>query len=103
VTRTTPTALKNAARKEFENRVRGRFLEAFAETPEARAFFSETELANFSEGLTGPVFVVHHKQPLFRGGDNSFENLIVVPKDWHQDHFFELHFYSEGRNPFGLN
>lgn len=41
--------------------------------------------------------------PFFLGGDNSFENLILVPEQWHVDNFFDLHFYPEGKNPFGIN
>ena len=54
-------------------------------------------------GTAPPGWEVYHMQPLFRGGDNSYDNLILVPKQWHSDNFFDLHFYPEGNNPFGKN
>lgn len=79
------------------------FLDQFASTPEAQAYFTDEELALMHEGTPPPEWEVHHMQPLFRGGENSYDNLILVPKQWHTDNFFDLHFYPEGQNPFGRN
>lgn len=104
VTRTTPSSLVADARAQY-NLVSGRamFLDQFASTPEAQAYFTDEELSLMHEGTAPPDWVVHHEQPLFRGGDNSYDNLILVPKQWHTDNFFDLHFYPEGQNPFGRN
>ena len=97
VTRTTPSSLIADARAQY-NLVSGRemFLDQFASTPEAQAYFTDEELSLMHEGTAPPGWEVHHMQPLFRGGDNSYDNLILVPKQWHADNFFDLHFYPEG-------
>jgi len=104
VTRTTPSALIASARAQY-NLISGRalFLDQFASTDEAQAYFNEEELSLMREGTAPPGWLVHHIQPLFRGGDNSYDNLILVPEWWHLDNFFELHFYPIGQNPFGSN
>ena len=108
VTRTTPSALIADARAEFNSlrldaTSRANFLRQYATTPEAQSFFSDTELARMGAGRVPEGWEVHHMQPLFRGGDNAYDNLILVPKQWHADNYFDLHFYPESKNPFGRN
>lgn len=47
--------------------------------------------------------VVHHKKPIFRGGNNSFNNLVLMDKKIHAANKKSLHWYAEGGNPYGLN
>jgi hypothetical protein len=108
VTRTTPSSLVAEARAQFNSlRIdatsRANFLREFSATPEAQAYFTDAELGDMQSGMVPEDWLVHHKQPLFRSGDNSYDNLILVPKQWHSDNFFDLHFYPEGQNPFGRN
>jgi hypothetical protein len=109
VTRTTPSSLVADARAQFNSlRIdatsRANFLRQFSGTADAQAYFTESELAKMQVGkVPSGDWIVHHMQPLFRGGDNSYDNLILVPKQWHTDNFFDLHFYPEGNNPFGRN
>jgi len=108
VTQTTPSELIADARTQFDSLrtdapSRANFLRQFAATPEAQAYFTDAELADMQSGVVPRGWVVHHMQPLFRGGDNFFDNLILVPEEWHTDNFFDLHFYPEGKNPFGRN
>jgi hypothetical protein len=108
VTRTTRSELIADARAQFNSlrmdaTSRANFLREFSGTPEAQVYLSDAELADMQSGAVPQGWEVHHMQPLFRGGDNSFDNLILVPKQWHADNFFDLHFYPEGNNPFGKN
>ncbi|ETJ87653.1 hypothetical protein D041_3928 [Vibrio parahaemolyticus EKP-008] len=43
-------------------------------------------------------FIIHHKTPLFRGGDNSFDNFRVMNSKFHQKYNKRLHWYDEGKN-----
>jgi hypothetical protein len=56
-------------------------------------------LSDTPEGM-----VVHHKMPLFRGGSNYFDNLILVLNPVHTENNKDLHYYDYGfgENPFGL-
>lgn len=47
--------------------------------------------------------VVHHKKPLFSGGNNRYSNLILMDDSYHRENNRALHWYAEGENPFGLN
>jgi len=47
--------------------------------------------------------VVHHKKPLFRGGDNSDDNLMLMDSKYHTDNNKMLHWYEEGQNPYKRN
>ena len=47
--------------------------------------------------------VVHHKKPLFRGGNNRNSNLDLIDAGFHKKFNKELHWYPEGQNPYGLN
>jgi YD repeat-containing protein len=108
VTRTTPSSLVADARAQFNSlRIdatsRANFLRQFSATQGAQAYFTDAELADMQSGLVPQDWQVHHMQPLFRGGDNPYDNLILVPAQWHIDNSFDLHFYPEGKNPFGRN
>ncbi len=68
-------------RREFESDVRKRFLQWLAE--ERRAEILSAGLVSFDldlmeRGLVPPTHNVHHIIPLDDGGDNAFENLILL-------------------------
>jgi len=48
-------------------------------------------------------YVVHHKKPLYRGGNNSYDNLELMKESDHspKGKYGPLHDYPEGQNPFG--
>jgi hypothetical protein len=92
-----------AMRRQFDNGGRADFLQQFAATPGAQGAFTPTQLSRMSDGFVPEGFIVHHKQPLFRGGDNSFDNLLLVDKQWHVKNSDALHNYTPGNNPFGRN
>ena len=93
-------------RSEFNSTVRSKFVKYYATTEEAAEIFSAEELAVMKKyGITPDGYYVHHQQPLFRGGDNSFENLDLLSWEEHygNGNFKRLHYYEPGQNPYGRN
>ena len=85
-------------RKEF-NGVKPTFIRFYSETPEAKKRFTPQELAKMTKGGKLPKdFIIHHKLPLFRGGDNAFNNFRVMNKKFHMRFNKRLHWYDEGKN-----
>ena len=91
-------------RKEFDgkNGARSKFVKEYADSPEAARRFTPAQLEKMKKtGQTPKGWVVHHKQPLFRGGDNSMGNMRVMKDTFHRTHSKKLHYYPEGKNPYG--
>jgi hypothetical protein len=82
-------------RNEFNKGDRASYLKFFAETDKARRGFTDAQRALMRQGKVPDGLVVHHSKPLFRGGDNSYDNLQVMSKAEHTARFDELHFYPE--------
>jgi len=93
-------------RKEFDgkNGARAKFVKQYADSPEAANRFTPAQLEKMKKSGQMPKgWVVHHKQPLFRGGDNSPANMRVMKDTFHRTHSKKLHYYPEGQNPYGRN
>lgn len=52
------------------------------------------------KGKVPANYEVHHIVPLYRGGSNSKNNLILMDKDYHKARSSLLHDYEESVNPF---
>ncbi len=105
--RTRPAYEVAALRAEFGG-LKGSFMREFAESPEAAARmadgeFTARDIANMSKGRVPVDYDIHHKLPLFRGGDNSFSNFDLMKNTYHETNRFDLHYYTPGKNPYGLN
>ncbi|UVM50371.1 HNH endonuclease [Pseudomonas sp. B21-015] len=55
------------------------------------------------KGLVTDGFDIHHKKPIFRGGNNRQSHLVPMDKAYHKTNSKTLHWYPEGENPYGLN
>lgn len=89
-------------RKEFD-KVRPDFVAEYASSAEAARRFTVTERQFMAESGELPRgWVVHHKLPLFRGGENSFENFRVMKSTIHQRYNQRLHWFPDGQNIYGL-
>ncbi|MGX5026399.1 HNH endonuclease signature motif containing protein [Enterobacter asburiae] len=72
-------------RKEFDNSVRKDFMKSLTNEPGIDNYFNATQIELMSQGRVPYTWQVHHKLPLDDGGDNSFENLILMKtKPYHQ-------------------
>lgn len=105
--RTRPAYEVAALRTEF-NGLKKDFMRDFAESEAAMARYQGGEFTpkEFSAMFSGKVpadYDIHHKLPLFRGGDNAFSNLDLMTKTYHETNRFDLHNYLPGKNPYGLN
>ncbi|QIQ21809.1 RHS repeat-associated core domain-containing protein [Zophobihabitans entericus] len=63
---------------------RERYLKKLAKTPEkTKATFkcTDEDIEQMKKGKVPKNFVVHHKKPLFRGGNNRFSNLTLMDKN----------------------
>ncbi|MGY5367880.1 HNH endonuclease signature motif containing protein [Enterobacter oligotrophicus] len=65
-------------RKEFDNSVRKKFLKSLSVEPGIDNYFNATQIELMARGSVPETWQVHHKLPLDDGGDNSFENLILI-------------------------
>lgn len=83
--------------------VRERFLKSLSKDPDALSKWGADAVAKMSRGKLPDNMVVHHKKPLFRGGNNRYSNLELMDKDYHTVNNKDLHWYPEGMNPFGLD
>jgi RHS repeat-associated protein len=92
-------------RRNFEKSggARSRFLKKLAKDPNAVKKYGKAGVEKMKKGKCPPGMVVHHKKPLFRGGNNSFSNLDLMSKKQHAKNNKALHWYPEGQNPYGLN
>ena len=91
-------------RKEFNNSARAQYIKHFATTERAAKMFTENELRKMARrGVMPTGYVVHHLKPLYRGGDNAFNNLRVMTEAFHIKHGSKLHYYTQGSNPYGRN
>nr|WP_269783556.1 RHS repeat-associated core domain-containing protein [Marinibactrum halimedae] len=85
-------------RKEFES-MKPEFIRSYANSAEAAKRFTPQQLAKMNKsGRLPKGYIVHHKNPLFRGGDNSFDNFRVMNAKFHQKYNKRLHWYDEGKN-----
>ena len=83
--------------------VRSKYLKSLSKQPDAVAKYGEKNVALMSQGKVPDNMVVHHKKPLFRGGNNKYSNLTLMDKATHSKLNKQLHWYEEGLNPYGLN
>lgn len=92
-------------RKTFEKSGgrRQQFLKHLAKQPDAIQKYGKEAVENMMKGKVPSGKVVHHKKPLFRGGNNRNNNLDLIDEKFHIDFNKELHWYPEGQNPYGLN
>jgi hypothetical protein len=91
-------------RSEFDEVVRPDFIRGYADTSEGMKRFSEVDRSLMRRrGQLPPGWIVHHKKPLFRGGNNDFANLRVMRESYHWRLSRRLHDYPEGLNPYGRN
>ena len=92
-------------RKTFEKSGgrREKFLKHLAKQPDALEKYGKDALEKMQKGKVPDVMVVHHKKPLFRGGNNRNSNLDLINEKYHKDNNKALHWYEEGQNPYGLN
>jgi hypothetical protein len=85
-------------RKEFES-IKPEFVRSYANSAEAAKRFTPQQIAKMTKsGKIPKGFVVHHKTPLFRGGDNSFDNFRVMNSKFHQRYNKRLHWYDDVKN-----
>jgi RHS repeat-associated protein len=104
--RTAGVGEVNALRNAFKNGARSKYVKSYSQTTEAARRFSPEQLTymeKYGKLPKGSNYIVHHKQPLFRGGNNDFDNLKVIRKDVHQKYYDNLHLYPPGKNPYGRN
>ena len=74
-------------RKDFDNHGRGDFLKRLGENEDQlrAAGFNDADIALIQQGKVPQGYQVHHKKPLDDGGDNSFDNLVLIKNDpYHQ-------------------
>jgi RHS repeat-associated protein len=88
-------------RSEFNDSGRADFLKQLAASDDARANFGDDAVDSMQKGRVPEGMIVHHIIPLFRGGDNSFENLVLLDRSFHEQNFSALHYYPPGQNLFG--
>ena len=88
-------------RKEFDSKSKPEFLRSLAKDPGAEERFSTEQLSQLQKGKLPEGMVVHHKTPLFRGGTNENSNFDLVSESEHRKRNKELHYYEEGKNPYG--
>ncbi|WP_052732399.1 type VI secretion system tube protein TssD [Hymenobacter terrenus] len=84
-TKRSDTARK-ALRDKFDTSARKDFLKKLGSDPNARATLkssglSDAEIDDMADGIRPTKYQVHHKLPLDDGGDNSFDNLVLIKND----------------------
>ena len=102
---TRSKASLKAMRKRFKKTGRKKFLKSLGKDVEGlkKRGFSDDDIKIIQSGNTPDGYTVHHKKPLFRGGDNSSKNLDLMKTADHEANSKALHYYPEGQNPYGLN
>jgi RHS repeat-associated protein len=83
--------------------VRAKYLKKLAKDPNAVSKYGEGAVEKMKKGEVPDNMVVHHKKPLFRGGNNKYDNLDLLDKSTHSSLNKDLHWYPEGQNPYSLN
>jgi hypothetical protein len=77
-------------RNQFDNTERAKFLKALADDPEKvatlrKAGLDASDIADMKAGKPPAGYRVHHKLSLDDGGDNGFENLVLIKEmPYHQ-------------------
>jgi uncharacterized protein len=75
-------------RRDFDNHGRADFLKRLGAEKEAElraAGLNDADIALINQGKVPEGYQVHHKKPLDDGGDNSFDNLVLIKNDpYHQ-------------------
>lgn len=61
---------------------------------------SPADIAKLEKGQVPDGYVVHHKEPLYRGGNNTYKNLDLIKESDHRKNYKDLHDYDEGDNPY---
>ena len=94
-----------AMRKRFGKSGRKKFLKRLGKDPVSlkKQGFSDADIKKIQSGKVPDGYVVHHKKPLYRGGNNNHKNLDLMDETYHQQNSKDLHYYPEGQNPYGLN
>ena len=90
-------------RATFERTRKKNFLKYLAKQPDSIKKYGVEAVEKMKQGKVPDGMVVHHKKPLFRGGNNRNNNLDLISEKYHTDHNKALHWYEEGQNPYGLN
>jgi hypothetical protein len=91
---TVASSVTEALRKQFNSSGRSNFLKALAEANENSGVFTKKQIAAMKNGTVPDDFIVHHIRPLFRGGTNSFKNLVLMRASYHLANFSQLHNYT---------
>ena len=95
-----------AIRREFNQSDRASYLRYYGETTDPAKLaqrFTPSEIAAIQKGQVPRGWVVHHMKPIYRGGTNSYDNLRLMKREFHEKHFDRLHYYDDGANPYGRN
>jgi hypothetical protein len=74
-------------RRDFDNHGRADFLKRLGQNEDElrAAGFNDADIALIQNGKVPSGYQVHHKKPLDDGGDNSFDNLVLIKNDpYHQ-------------------
>jgi len=84
-------------RREFTKAggARAKFLKRAAKDPSVTAGLSKSAIKRMEKGKVPKGMVVHHKKPIFRGGDSRFSNLELMSRKNHQANFQALHYYPD--------
>ena len=77
---------REALRKTFDRNMRSDFLKNLANDPQKvinlrRSGIDESGIERMREGKNPRGWQVHHKLPIDDGGDNSFNNLVLIKND----------------------
>ena len=99
INRSAAKSSNEVLRGEFNSSIRSKFLADFAGSKRALELLnmekiSANELAVMSQGKSINGWAVHHLQPLYRGGNNSFDNLILLRDNFHRRWSGPLHNYN---------
>jgi len=89
-------------RDRFNRRGRKKFLKKMGKDVDGlqERGFTDKEIKTIQSGNVPTDYIVHHKQPLFRGGNNSYNNLNLIKEKFHQDNFKELYYYNGDSSSF---
>ncbi len=73
-------------RRAFDSTERKRFLKNLSSDPEIQqelraSGLTQEEIEDLADGIQPDKYQVHHKFPLDDGGDNSFDNLMLIKND----------------------
>ena len=80
-----------------------KYLKKMAKDPNSIQKYGQAGVDRMKKGQVPEGFDVHHKKPIFRGGNNRQSNLVLMDKAYHKANSKALHWYPEGENPYGLN